>query len=106
MTPANSPVLFPVPAGSTELRFTAAGRAGYGTFPYPHGPANGVGAVTSLVNSLIGVFLGGTNDLSTYPPALNFSSSSEYVTLAPEVGQPFFIGDGEGASGLRDRPIR
>jgi len=62
------------------------------------GAENGIGNVFAPVDSLIGVFLGaGQPDLTPAPGAvLNFSTaaSRDFAALAPQLKQPFFIGDG------------
>ena len=61
------------------------------------GAQNGISDITAPHNSLLGVFLGpGLPDLSTSPPALDFSTpgSRDYAFLSPLLQQVFFIGDG------------
>lgn len=68
--------------------------------PTPHlaGAQNGIGDVLAPIDSLIGVFLdAGQPDLTPAPGiALDFSTlaSRDFATLAPQLKQPFFIGDG------------
>jgi len=68
------------------------------------GPSNGIADVTAPYDSLIGVFLDDTQpDASPAPPALDFSSGGigiNFIELAPELKQPFFIGDGRTGGGV------
>ena len=46
-------------------------------------------------NALVGVFLGDSSPTGASTPAqLSFASGLDFSTLAPEIGQIFFIGDG------------
>jgi hypothetical protein len=61
------------------------------------GAENGIGNITTPLESLIGVFLGPVApNLNSAPAALDFTSASsrDYLTLSPALQQPFFIGDG------------
>lgn len=61
------------------------------------GAQNGISDITAPHNSLIGVFLGSDQpDLSSPPPALDFSTqaSQGYLALSPLLQQVFYIGDG------------
>ena len=57
---------------------------------------NGIGNVNAPINSLIGVFLTSSQpDPSAVPSEFNFASSGlNFLSLAPGLQQPFFIGDG------------
>lgn len=51
---------------------------------------------------LVGLFLGPTEPLDPAPPTLDFSASgigTGFLSLSPEVGQVFFIGDGRTGTG-------
>lgn len=70
-----------------------------GDFVIPHefGVENGIAVLTAPLNSLIGVFLGAFQpNLSVAPAGLDFTTtaSRNYLTLAPALKQPFFIGNG------------
>lgn len=59
---------------------------------------NSAGGISGLVHSdfnmfLTGVFLDGTIP-TTAPPRLTFSAPEDFLTLSPQLGQTFFIGDG------------
>ena len=62
------------------------------------GAENGIGNVFAPIDSLIGVFLGpGQPNLTPAPSAvLDFSTAAlrNFATLAPQLKQPFFIGNG------------
>lgn len=65
---------------------------------YLHGMAN----MTGQQASLIGVFLtDAAPNTSAAPPALDFSTQAarDYTTLAPQLKQPFYIGDGHTSGG-------
>jgi hypothetical protein len=72
------------------------------------GAENGIGDLTAPFESLVGIFLG-TNqpDTNAVPPPLDFSSpaSRDYLVLAPDLQQPFFIGDGLTSSGAVQQVI-
>lgn len=88
---------------------------GYGNAATGFGPEGNTAATSTLGSlaglsgwigtqgALAGVFLDDTNPVSgTAPAALNFSTalSRDFVSLSPELGQVFFIGDG--VNGLGD----
>ena len=50
---------------------------------------------------LVGVFLDEREPADPAPERLDFSTSENYSTLSPLIGQVFFIGDGRSASGAR-----
>ncbi len=70
---------------------------------YSHSPGdlNGISDVRAPINSLMGIFLSDEQpDLSAAPAALNFEVMGiNFSSLAPELKQPFFIGDGLNGSG-------
>lgn len=72
------------------------------------GAENGIADLKAPMNSVIGVFIGANkpNQGST-PDALDFSTaaSRNYTSLAPELKQPFFIGDGRTSSGEVQRIV-
>jgi len=111
--PAESPVQVNLTAGGT-LTFTASGSVDYGGASGPpdgitgaptahaNGAENGISGVTSPADSLVGVFLGPAQpDGSAAPADLDFSTgtSQDYTTLAPQLKQVFFIGDGKTSGG-------
>ncbi|MBW3598154.1 MAG: hypothetical protein KY475_12900, partial [Planctomycetes bacterium] len=63
------------------------------------GPRGGISDYRLPLNSLVGVFLGDT--VGARPPALD--SEIRFVTLSPQLGQVFFIGDGLTGTGSGDR---
>jgi hypothetical protein len=102
-----------------RLYFQVAGRIAYDAQPdiftdadgqadntpsHSLGSVHGLSNITAPINSLVGVFLDNTPFASraVAPQALNFSTieSRNFKTLAPKLGQIFFIGDGKDASGL------
>lgn len=93
------------------LRFAAAGRVSFVGTPNPDetpdgklsgggahraGAENGISNITANYNSLLGVFLSDAQpDNNAAPAGLDFRGTGEnYTTLAPELQQLFFIGDG------------
>ena len=120
--PAEAPVRvtgLALTAGTT-LSFTASGAVffapttspmdgpdGEATFPQPHAAENGLSGITAPVDSLLGVFIDDTVADPTNanaPAALDFTtaganpSTVDFATLAPALGQMFFIGDGSNAA--------
>ncbi|CCI18634.1 conserved hypothetical protein [Microcystis aeruginosa PCC 9807] len=65
-------------------------------FSHLPGSENGISDITAPLNSLVGVFLDNSQpDLTPAPAALDFSSIGlNFSSLAPQVKQVFFIGDG------------
>ncbi len=120
--PAESPaqvVGIPIVAGS-QLTFTASGTESYepgvpGAGPdglsdsftsHAGGAENGISDVTAPTDSLLGVFLGPDQpDDSQAPAGLDFRSTGNvsggvnYLSLAPELQQVFYIGDGLTSAG-------
>ena len=47
---------------------------------------------------LVGVFLGDSPPRRPAPPAVDFTETERFDTLAPPIGPTFFIGDGKGRS--------
>jgi hypothetical protein len=71
------------------------------------GAQNGIANIFANFNSLLGVFLGPDQpDLTAAPEALDFLSNGDvpngrnFTSLAPELKQPFFIGDGVTDDGI------
>jgi hypothetical protein len=63
---------------------------------------NGIGTLCAPLNSLIGVFLDAEQPDSTpAPPGMDFNdpASRDYLSLAPQLKQVFFIGDGRTSLG-------
>lgn len=57
--------------------------------------------ISGIVNQgngmfLVGVFLTDAVPSDPAPPRLDFTDSEDFEELAPEIGQTFFVGDGEG----------
>lgn len=66
------------------------------------GAENGIGDLLAPINSLVGVFLDDSAPDTLAPPAaLDFSAPAnrDFVSLYPQLRQPFFIGDGKDAAG-------
>ncbi len=117
--PGQSPVLVSGISifGGAQLQFDATGSVSYnnvsfsgpdGSFVFSRLSANGISGYTVTANALLGVFLGSARpDLSAAPNSMDFSTEASrlYQTLAPELRQVFFIGDGLGASGVRQTVI-
>lgn len=71
---------------------------------WTHGGAdqNGISTVRAPISALMGVFLGSDQPSLTAPPAgLNFQTLGlNFASLAPELKQLFFIGDGKTSANL------
>jgi hypothetical protein len=105
--PANSPTEVPVVAGET-LTFSVTGSASYTGgicfAPSPdggctviagnEGPANGLSSLNAPLDALIGVFLDDSVPSGTPPTSLDASGANAFTSLAPQLRQAFFIGDG------------
>lgn len=114
--PDESPVAVTATAveGGAAYTFSASGSANHGSsLPFfsadgedliSHylGAENGIADITAPFVSLIGVFLGpDPSDQGVVPRPLDFRlpADRDYLVLAPELRQPFFIGDGLTSSG-------
>ncbi|MDQ3234158.1 MAG: hypothetical protein M3Q07_20320 [Pseudobdellovibrionaceae bacterium] len=68
------------------------------------GSVHGLSNITAPINSLVGVFLDDTAFASrpAAPEALDFGTAEarNFRTLAPKIGQVFFIGDGKDMTGM------
>ena len=99
-----------LPEGSSVVTFpTVTGKitARMGSLPYtgPAGDGTGetditsYGGISGIVDRrhgmfLIGVFLTDDPPSTSAPDRLDFSQNERFETLAPQVGQTFFVGDG------------
>ena len=99
-----------LPEGTSEVTFpTVTGKvtARMGSLPYrgPGGDGSGetnitsYGGISGIVDGrhgmfLVGVFLSDEPPSTAAPTRLDFTKREGFRTLAPEVGQTFFIGDG------------
>ncbi len=116
--PAQSPIHVTGIAISpgTNLTFEASGKVSFtpdvnsGNGPdggangsHTPGVENGIGQVLLTWNSLVGLFLDDSQPNSSPAPttALSFHTpaSRDYLTFAPGLKQPFFIGDGKTSTG-------
>jgi hypothetical protein len=120
--PDQSPVLVTgihIEGGAT-YEFSASGSANHGStlplFPpdgedlisHYLGAENGIANITAPFVSVIGVFLGSNQpDEKSAPGALDFREPADrdYPILAPQLKQPFFIGDGLTSSGAVQQVI-
>lgn len=87
--------------GATQTMVGADGNANQIVSNFA-GAELGKSNLTAPINAVVGVFLNDFNPtLLTTPPSLDFSTaaSRNFTTLAPKIGQVFFIGDGRDASG-------
>ena len=102
----------------TSYVFSASGLVAHGN-PLPYngpegdvtsltvhwaGAQNGIADLLVPFNSLVGVFLDNNQpSLSHAPSSLDFTSSASrnFTTLSPLLKQPFFIGDGNTDSGIK-----
>lgn len=125
--PAESPTLVTGVAitGGVNLYFSASGGVsvdprlnlypltgpvGWISDPTAHanGTENDIANVTVPLEALIGVFLGPTQpNLNPAPNALDFftTTSLNYLSLSPALQQPFYIGDGQTASGIEQQVV-
>ena len=111
VVPANSPVLASTGlnmAAGTILTFTVSGTVNFGgcVSPSPDGagvcstftgnPFFGISSYVGPINALVGVFLDNNTPGGSAPAGLDFTSpsSQSQTTLAPQLRQVFFIGDG------------
>ena len=78
------------------------------------GPVGGISGYTGPGGSLVGVFLDDEIPLADPPEALDFTPSpfledaglgTDFVQLAPELGQVFFVGDGLTGTGSGTRQL-
>jgi len=117
VAPAQSPVLvtgLALQAGQW-LSFSASGAVDHcgggcpggtpdGTDLWSNGAENGISGIQAPIDALLGVFLGAAQpSLTSAPASLDFSPAglgTSFATLAPELKQVFFIGDGLAAGGL------
>ena len=111
------PISIAVSPGQSGFQFSASGSITendlYGYYHGPDGrPNNGeevyaYGGVSGLIldqnTPLAGVFLTDAAPSGSAPPTLDFSSQGlgmDFLTLAPAIGQVFFIGDGQTSGGV------
>lgn len=121
--PGILPPGIPIPAGTSFIEFpSVAGAVSFdndepGTRPFfgPDGGAfgpfgapgltdiNSSGSISGILHSnhafLSGVFLTDATPTGAAPSRLNFSASSSFQTIAPELHQTFFVGDGRTGTG-------
>jgi hypothetical protein len=120
--PEQSPILVTGVSveGGVIFEFSASGSANHGTtlplFPadgedlisHYLGAENGIADITAPFVSLIGVFLGSNQPGGSAPPrGLDFRDPADrdYLTIGPELKQPFFIGDGVTSTGAVQQVI-
>jgi hypothetical protein len=109
----NQVVTFPSVTGSVNCEDTNPNNPSNGPDgTCQNGPStnvSGAGGISGLIDSqasffLVGVFLASSQP-STAPPALDFSAGANgqsFLTLRPQLGQVFFIGDGLTGTGTGD----
>jgi hypothetical protein len=90
--------------------YPLTGPDGNASDPTTHiaGVENGIANVTVPLEALVGVFIGSTPpNLNPAPGPLDFTTlaSQDYLSLSPELQQPFFIGDGLTSSGIVQQVI-
>ncbi len=105
--PGQSPILVDLPiAGGDVLTFdflnggvsnwqygALSGPDGVTSSVYSHN-GNGFSTTAAPVNSLMGVFLSDQQDPTAVVAGLNFEDNLDFLSLAPELQQVFFVGDG------------
>lgn len=71
-------------------------------YDHDHAAQNGMSDIKAPINSLVGVFLSDTlPNLSPPPPKLDFQAIGlDFASLAPDIQQVFFIGDGRTSGGV------
>jgi hypothetical protein len=113
------PILVPLSAGVSSLQFSASGAVylgvGFGAsgpdgYAAPYAPMNinsygGVSGYYGPGFALTGVFLTDATPVAPAPSRIDFTGNNlmpNFTSLAPAIGQVFFIGDGLAAgSGIR-----
>lgn len=108
----NVPPMWPIPPGEQRV-VTVSDAAGcvtpiVGTYPY-NGPAgdlkgptniNSFAGISGIVHRGNGMFLVGVfltdEEPGVAPKPLDFTDGEDFETIEPEIGQVFFVGDGEG----------
>jgi hypothetical protein len=78
---------------------------GFGSKAHVGGAENGISDIVAPHNALVGVFLADAEPhLSLAPSGLDFITMGiDFVTLAPELKQVFFIGDGMTTGGVQQQ---
>ena len=115
------PIFIAVPASQAAFQSSASGSATENNWGYPgggvyHGPDGGTisgitvfaygglsGFASDLTLPLAGVFLSDSAPQDPAPPTLDFRSQGlglDFPTLSPQIGQVFFIGDGQTSGGM------
>ncbi len=121
IAPDHSPVLLEGVAFSAgdALSFSATGCVHHtpdislcngpdGGGPFAHqGAINNISNLVTNLNAVIGVFLTDSIPTATPPPAtLSFIGDEvDYLTIAPELQQSFFIGDGLTSTGVAQQVV-
>jgi hypothetical protein len=80
-------------SGSTPFH----GPAGDGVGPTLVEPHEGISGITHRRNGmfLVGVFVTDAEPRDPAPPTLDFTDGEDFASIEPEIGQVFFIGDGQ-----------
>jgi hypothetical protein len=96
---SSSVVTFPTVTGKVTPRMGEMGYNGPGGDKKGETDITSYGGISGIVDRrhgmfLVGVFLTDDPPPSTAPDPLDFTKKERFHTLAPEIGQTFFIGDG------------
>ena len=123
IAPFQSPVLLPIIIGAgSAYSLYATGSVHHGpshpffgpdgdpetVISHIAGAENGIANLVAPIDALIGVFLGPDQpDLTIAPTSIDFTlnASRDYTTISPELKQPFFIGDGLTAFGVKQQIV-
>lgn len=116
-TPDQSAVYAATVSAGMRLVFRATGSVSFAAAPATDPPdgslsggahpmENGISAVTSPWNSLLGVFIGAADPRDTPAPTSSWNFLSQrvpgnaFTTLEPALKQVFFVGDGKTGNGI------
>ena len=96
-----SVVTFPTVKGKVTALMDSLPYRGPGGDPKGETDITSYGGISGIIDGrhgmfLVGVFLTGDPPSTSAPERLDFTKTERFQTLAPQVGQTFFIGDGKG----------
>jgi hypothetical protein len=107
LSPSQTVFQFSASGSVTDNRFNPSfyhgpdGRPLYSCTAYAYGGISGF--MSDQIASLTGIFLSDAAPGGTAPPTLDFRSTGlgmDFTTLAPAIGQVFFIGNGQTSGGI------
>lgn len=89
-------------ADGDASRCVTLGSPSFNNYTYFNSPTNGIANIKCPINALVACFLDDSAPTSTSAPSpLDFSTSAarDYISLSPQLKQPFFVGDGRKSTG-------